>query len=409
MIMSYTETLDWLFSQLPAFERNGSADYKPGLERTLALLEAFRNPHHHFRSIHIAGTNGKGTTAHSLASVLQAAGMKVGLYTSPHIVDFRERIRVNGMMIPEQAVVDFVEQFRLMRVAGHPSFFELTTAMAFNWFAKAGVDIAVIETGLGGRLDSTNVVTPILSVITNISLDHTGLLGDTEAAIAAEKAGIIKPGVPCVVGRADNAEVRAVFEKAAHEKSSPLTILSQNPPRGDFEAENRATVLASLRALPFEVDDMAVQHGLNPKNLAATGWFGRWSVVGHDPLTIVDTGHNPGAWHELTKRLARYPARKHVVAGFVADKDVAAIVATMASIPNLRLYATAPSTPRALSAHDLAILAKDAHVDVAGEYAPAEALAAAREAASPSDTIFIGGSNYLAAMIVPLLQDEKPF
>ncbi|MDE5785809.1 MAG: bifunctional folylpolyglutamate synthase/dihydrofolate synthase, partial [Duncaniella sp.] len=250
MFTSYQEAIDFLYSQLPTFHREGPGAYKPGLETARTLDGLFGNPSRKIATVHIAGTNGKGSTAHSLAAILSKAGYKTGLYTSPHIVDFRERIRIDGQMIPENEVVDFVNRYTRLHPEIDPSFFELTTIMAFDYFARKGVDVAVIETGLGGRLDTTNIITPLLSVITNISHDHTSLLGDTPAAIAAEKAGIIKPGVPVVIGRADDESVKSVFIMTASDNRSPITFASaldataeadgivyRNTPYGTFKGE----------------------------------------------------------------------------------------------------------------------------------------------------------------------------
>ncbi len=312
----YQQTLDWLFTQTPMFHRVGSAAYKPGLERTLELSAAFGSPHHDLRCIHVAGTNGKGSTASLIASVLTSAGYRTGLFTSPHLVDFRERIRIDGEMIGRDEVTGFVDTFRERCPGMEPSFFELTTVMAFDYFARRGVDYAVIEVGLGGRLDSTNIIRPELSVITNISLDHTSLLGDTPAAIAAEKAGIIKAGVPVVIGRAEG-DVRQVFADRAAAVGAPIEFACDEPlvsavcradrneyhaaAMGDFvcelsgecQAENANTVLHALRHLPVGPD--AIRTGFASVG-ALTGLRGRWTILRRDPVVIYDTGHNPGGW-----------------------------------------------------------------------------------------------------------------
>lgn len=412
--MNYKETTEWLFSQTAMFSRDGAEAYKPGLETIETLCRLFGNPQQRFPTVHVGGTNGKGSTASTIAAVLQAAGRRVGLYTSPHIVDFRERMRVNGQMIPQNEVVAFVDRWLQLGSQLKPSFFELTTAMAFSWFAAEKVDIAVIEVGLGGRLDSTNIITPQVSIVTNISLDHTGLLGSTLAEIAAEKAGIFKPGVPAVVGYAPDAEVRAVFERRACEAGSPLEFVEpieavelpdgtwfypdgeiHGSLRGAFQPQNAATALAALRHLP-PVSIEAVRKGFERVG-ELTGLRGRLSILETEPQLIVyDTGHNPGAWAYLADELRRMEKPVAVVCGFAADKDVAAI---LDMLPRDATYIfTAPDTHRALPAADLA--AMGACRGVLGHIAPTvtDALALART--MPVKTIFIGGSNYLLAPIL---------
>lgn len=312
----YKETIEWLFRQLPMFSRVGAAAYKPGLDTSLRLDAHFGHPHRRFKSIHVAGTNGKGSCSHLLAAMLQSEGYRVGLYTSPHLVDFRERIRVNGEMIPESAVVDFVNRFRESGYDGRPSFFELTMMMAFDWFAKAEVDYAVIEVGMGGRLDSTNIITPEACVITNISKDHTQFLGDTLPEIALEKAGIIKSRIPVVIGEAEG-EVRKVFERKAAEAGAPIRFAEDGPllaeavgsPEGfvcrsemcgefvcglsgDYQLKNINTVLGAVRMLRengIKISDEAVRNGF--RNVATlTGLRGRWMKLDDNPLTVCDTG-----------------------------------------------------------------------------------------------------------------------
>ncbi|MDE6223243.1 MAG: bifunctional folylpolyglutamate synthase/dihydrofolate synthase [Muribaculaceae bacterium] len=407
--MTYSETIDWLFSQTAVFERDGASAYKPGLETISRLCALFGDPQRRLRCVHVAGTNGKGSTASTLAAILQAAGLKVGLYTSPHLVDFRERIRVDGQMIPQQAVVDFVERWRQLNSELHPSFFELTTALAFEWFAMQGTDIAIIEVGLGGRLDSTNVITPLVSVITNISLDHTGLLGDTPAAIAAEKAGIIKPGVPVVVGYAPDPDVRAVFTRKAAEVGSPIEFVEpiearelpdgtwlypalniHGALRGTFQPRNAATVLATLHHLP-PVSADAIRRGFEQVE-ELTGLRGRMTLLESAPQRILyDTGHNPGAWEYLADELRRMARPLAIICGFAADKDVDAILAKMPA--DADYIFCAPTTNRALPAADLQAMAKAR--GLRGETAETVAEALDRARRLPVNTIFIGGSNYL--------------
>ncbi len=427
--MNYQDTLDFLFTQIPVFQREGATAYKPGLERTMILAEAFGEPHVKFPSIHVGGTNGKGSTAHTLAAVLQSAGYKVGLYTSPHLVDFRERIRVNGKMIGEDAVIDFVERFRAMRLPVEPSFFELTMTMAFEHFAKERVDIAVVEVGLGGRLDSTNILMPRLSVITNISLDHMALLGDTPEAIAAEKAGIIKPGIPVVIGEAEG-DVKDVFLRKADEVGAPIFFaqksqlirdvepiegggwLYTDTPYGDIRGTlagdcqplNAATVLTSLTLLArqgWEITAEAVADGFaNVETL--TGLAGRWMKVSDNPTVICDTGHNVGGWEYLSKKLATFAPRLKMVIGFVNDKDVSHILEMMPR--DAGYYFTQASVPRALAADDLARQAQACGLVGESYESVDEAYNAARASSSPSDTIFVGGSTFVVADFLKLIR-----
>lgn len=411
--MNYQEACDWLFSQTAVFEREGASAYKPGLDTIRTLCAGLGNPHKKYPTIHVAGTNGKGSTASLLAAVLQSAGCRTGLYTSPHLVDFRERIRVDGEMIPRREVVDFVDRFRESPSGLHPSFFELTTALAFDWFARQRVDVAVIEVGLGGRLDSTNIITPCVSIITNISLDHTGLLGSTVAEIAAEKAGIIKAGVPVVIGEASDPSVRAVFEQTAARVGAPLhfaqpieavaqpdgtwfypQIGARGALRGAFQPQNAATVLAALPFCP-PVSAEAVRRGFADVE-SLTGLRGRLTLLESEPLKIVyDTGHNPGAWRWLGDELRRLPRPLTVVCGFAADKDVDSILAMM---PGDATYVFArPSSPRGLPAEELA--RKGAAAGLHGEAVAdvKQALARARAITAPGGSVFIGGSNFLIA------------
>ncbi len=417
--MTYQETLDFLFTQIPVFQREGATAYKPGLERALALSAAFGDPHRRFASIHIGGTNGKGSSAHTIAAVLQSAGYKVGLYTSPHLVDFRERIRINGEMISEDAVVDFVERFQGMNLPIEPSFFELTMTMAFEYFARERVDIAVVEVGLGGRLDSTNILVPRLSVITNISLDHVALLGDTPTAIATEKAGIIKAGIPAIIGEAEG-DVKRVFLETADEVGAPIlfaqecrmikeTVAEDGGWRyrgtpfgdiwgalsGDCQPLNAATILTALTALQrqgWEITPEDVAEGFaNVETL--TGLAGRWMKVSEAPTVICDTGHNAGGWEYLSKRLAALAPRLKMVVGFVNDKDVNHILELM---PRKAEYFFARAdVPRSLPAEEVARQAREHGLEGETYNTVAEAFATAKERAAANDTIFIGGSNFI--------------
>lgn len=426
MKTEYASTLEFLYSQIPAFHRIGSQAYKPGLERVLTLSAFFDNPHSKIRTIHVAGTNGKGSTAHSLAAVLSAAGYKTGLFTSPHILDFRERIRIDGKMIPEEEVISFVKRFRMMEDSVSPSFFELTTVMAFDYFCRMGVDIAVIEVGLGGRLDSSNIITPEVSVITNISLDHTSLLGDTVEEIASEKAGIIKSHVPVVIGEADGG-VKDCFLHKARLKSAPIVFADTENEiikaeqkgdgihysthsfgefigslTGDFQIKNTATVLETVKILNqaghFRVGNKAIEMGLGHVT-EMTGLMGRWMKIADSPLTICDTGHNPGGWKYISRLLSDFNGIKRIVIGFVNDKDVDSILSLLTRIPAAEFYFTSPSTPRALSAGDLQSIA-------AGNGLPGRKFTSVAEAYKNAladvidksdEMIFIGGSNFVVA------------
>lgn len=429
--MNYSETIQYLFTRLPMFSRIGSAAYKKDLHNTLALCAFLGNPEQQFRSIHIAGTNGKGSTSHMLAAILQQAGYKTGLYTSPHLTDFRERIRINGEMIPEAQVVEFVQQIQSFSETLEPSFFELTVAMAFDYFAKEQVDVAVIETGLGGRLDSTNVITPILSVITNIGWDHMNLLGNTLEAIATEKAGIIKPGIPVVIGEY-LPETRPVFEKKARECGAPLyfaadeyqvnrlqlqpgtlrctvTSAAQRITEnflldlgGAYQARNLCTVLCAegiLMELGFDIPAEAEKTALaNVKRL--TGLQGRWEQIASQPSVILDVGHNPDGIRQLLHHLEQireqYTAL-HIITGMVKDKDVQAVLALLPR--EACYYFTQAQIPRALPADELMQIAASLHL-AGSAYADVNAaLAAARSAAASTDLILVCGSVFLVGEV----------
>lgn len=410
--MQYALTLQYLYNVAPAFEKVGAGAYKEGLSNTLALDEHFGHPHTKFKTIHVAGTNGKGSTSHTLAAYLQLCGYKVGLYTSPHLVDFNERIRVNGQPIPHQYVIDFVEQERPFFEPLQPSFFELTTAMAFKYFAEQHVDIAVIEVGLGGRLDCTNIITPLLSVITNISFDHTGFLGDTLAKIAGEKAGIIKPGVPVVVGET-TPETRPVFEGKAAELQAPIFFAEERPLvtpafladfvlKGTCQTKNLNTILNAIKVLSEHCGI-----GEHPKTVSAalssvvslTGLRGRWEVIQQQPLVICDTGHNLAAWEYLAGGIKataeRCGGRLHIVFGMVDDKDVNAVLDLLPH--DATYYFTQADTHRAIPSEKLLSLAQSRNLH--GESYPdvKSAYAAAIGNANASDFVYVGGSSYVVA------------
>lgn len=424
---SYEEILDYLYSQLPIFSVAGASAYKPGLDTAISLSGAFGNPHKHFPSIHIAGSNGKGSTSNMLASVLQEAGYRVGLYTSPHIFDFRERIRINGEKIPRRVVIDFVERFLERRLDCRPSFFELTTIMAFEYFKDSNVDIAVIETGLGGRLDTTNIISPILSVITNISLDHTAQLGDTISQIAWEKAGIIKPGIPVVIGYA-SPEERRVFDAVAEKNDSNLvyacddTLIchhddeyewhkkedSKSPVvlrcdlKGDFQSQNINTVLHCIELLKkggIIIEDGHVEDGLEHV-MANTHFFGRWSSTVKDGIRIIiDTGHNIGAWEWLVPQLEDISriGNLHIVLGFVSDKLIEPIFKILPD--NAIYHLVAPKVQRARNVEDLEKIASQFNLHTYVYTSVAEGCESAFSKCREGDILFIGGSNYLVSEI----------
>ncbi len=426
--MNYEETLHFLYASLPVFQRVGAAAYKADLGNTLRLDAYFGHPHRQFKTVHVAGTNGKGSVSHLLAAVLQQAGYRVGLYTSPHLVDFRERIRVNGEMIPRREVTDFVEKHRKAVEEVSPSFFELTVMMAFDWFARSRVDVAVIEVGMGGRLDSTNVVTPLVGVITNIGYDHMQFLGDTLEKIAAEKAGIIKPGVPVVIGESAP-ETAHVFVRRAEEVGSPLYFadrlyectgsvaagdgqrlsLRRRDDREEFRVEldlgghyqrkNIVTVWTALEVLKerggltFARED--IEKGLRHA-AAVTGLAGRWQVLGRDPLIVCDTGHNEAGIREVTAQLreCRY-RRLYVVFGVVNDKDLSHILPLLP--PDAHYLFTQAGIERALDADVLAEKAWEAGLRGEVVRGVREALATARGLAAAEDLIYVGGSTFVVA------------
>jgi dihydrofolate synthase/folylpolyglutamate synthase len=440
--MNYTDTIQYLYSALPLFTRDGISAYKANLDNTIELCARLDNPQHKFKSVHIAGTNGKGSTSHMLAAVLHTAGYKTGLYTSPHLKDFRERIRINGEMISEQQVINFVEAHRTDFDEIQPSFFEMTVGLAFDIFAKEKVDIAIIETGLGGRLDSTNIITPLLSVITNIGWDHMNLLGNTLPLIAGEKAGIIKPGIPVVIGEYQ-AEVAGVFIDKAKQESSALVFasdvyeviqnskiksqksesgnlnetidvkvsLTSNPQplishlqldlTGTYQLKNIKTVLCAvdgLRLQGFNISDGHLAHALRQvKKL--TGLHGRWEILSQNPLTICDTGHNPEGVAEVLKNISsvKYD-RLHFVIGVVNDKDISKILKLLPA--NAQYYFCRPDIPRGLNTELLKQQAVEAGLH--GNVYPSvcTALQSAQANATDADLVFVGGSTFVVAEVV---------
>lgn len=413
--MNYQETTEYLFNSTPVFEKIGAKAYKPGLQTTFALDDHFGHPHQKYKTIHIAGTNGKGSSSHTLAAILQSQGYKVGLYTSPHLVDFRERIRVNGECVPEQYVIDFVEENRAFFEPLHPSFFELTTAMALKYFAEQKVDYAVIEVGLGGRLDCTNIITPILSIITNISFDHTQFLGNTLAEIAGEKAGIIKPGVPVVIGEY-LPETRPVFENKAKAENAPILFAQDFDAdhresgetcdvdmelKGSYQERNKKTILTALHILrqKLAISDEAIREGF-AHVCELTGLRGRWEKLNDAPLTICDTGHNLAGWNYLAPQINSVKAKtKHIVFGMVDDKDVVHVLQLLKEkLENrVKYYWTQPSTKRAIPVEKLSELALKLGLHGETYHSVKEAYNAALKNAEKDGFVFVGGSSYVVA------------
>ncbi len=434
--MTYQQTIDYLYASQPAFHLVGAAAYKPGLDNTYRLMAHLGDPHKQLRTIHIAGTNGKGSTSHLIAATLQAQGYKVGLFTSPHLVDFRERIRISGEMIPEDKVVEFVKHNRAFLDEVHPSFFETTMALAFWYFAEQQVDIAVIEVGLGGRLDSTNILTPLLSVITNIGIDHTEFLGTTLTQIAHEKAGIIKSHIPCVIGET-HPETQEVFLNRAHEcnilgdglettecriwfadqcgymrrrrmKEAPTCQL-----RGYYQEKNQQTAFVALQVLynycDITISPEAIADGF-AQVCTLTGLRGRWEILSESPLTICDTGHNSHGIRYVVEQLKIENGKRetengklHIVFGMVADKDIDVVLSMLPE--EAVYYFTQPATSRALPASQLLARWQSLHPAHQACHcfdSVATAITTAQKEASNEDIIFIGGSNYVVGEALSL-------
>ena len=454
--MTYQETLDYLFNSLPMYHRIGKAAYKADITNTVQLMEHLGNPERKFRSIHVAGTNGKGSVSHTLASVLMQAGYKVGLYTSPHLVDFRERIRINGQKIPEQQVTDFVCQHKAFMQGLDLSFFEMTVGLAFDYFAREQVDVAVVEVGMGGRLDSTNVVMPDLCVITNIGFDHTQFLGDTLPKIAAEKAGIIKPGVPVVIGES-HPETRPVFQQKAEAVGAPIcfaddkyrivevpheptlddtdlkftvqinsqinchgdtpqfSILNSQlkcPLSGSYQLRNLATLFQALEILPqvgYNITPDNIEQGI-ARVVSDTGLHGRWEKMDVQPLTVCETAHNADGVGAMLEKLSQLPYRHlHLIYGCVNDKDYRHIL-RMLPQKHTTYYYTQPSVPRALPVVQLAEAAQE--LGMAGESFPTvgEAIEHVRSIADKThDLVLVTGSIFLVADAVGYYASQRPF
>jgi len=432
--MNYPETIQYLYSQLPLFTRDGASAYKADLTNTIELCKRLGNPQHQFKSVHVGGTNGKGSTSHMLAAVLQTAGYKTGLYTSPHLKDFRERIRINGEMISERDVIDFVSEHQPDFDDIKPSFFEMTVGLAFDFFAREKVDIAIIEVGLGGRLDSTNIITPLLSVITNIGWDHMNILGDSLQLIAAEKAGIIKPEVPVIIGEYQP-EVADIFinkaqkehckisfastllgDLSSHKTDNLLEVTLQSLDysvfrlptfdfkldlTGTYQLKNLKTVVCAARELRlqgFEIGDDQSRSALS-RVKQLTGLQGRWQTLNTHPLTICDTGHNPEGVREVLQNIAgvKYD-RLHFVIGMVNDKDIRKILAMLPA--DAIYYFCKPDIPRGLEAESLKLKAES--FGLSGRTYPSvrEALLAAQQNAGDNDLVFVGGSTFVVAEVV---------
>lgn len=433
--MNYQQTIEYLFSKLPLFSRIGAAAYKKDLSNTIALCEVLGNPQRKIRTVHIAGTNGKGSVSHMLAAILQSAGYKTGLYTSPHFYDFRERIKIDGAVIEKEFVVDFTQRLLPHIDQIQPSFFEVTVAMAFEYFAIKKVDIAIIETGMGGRLDSTNVITPLLSVITNIDWDHMQLLGDSLEKIAFEKAGIIKAGVPVVIGEPTEATLPVFMQKAQREgasltaapdkrsilhyewKDDALLVQVANTSKavstytldlpGIYQLKNILTVLASIEQLQqqgWQIDQQAIVQGLASAG-QLTGLFGRWQKIGQHPTVVIDVAHNEAGIRQLLKQLKLTTYQKlHIIIGVVKDKSVSQMLSLLPKEADY--YFTKAQLPRALAEHDLVEQGVAAGLRGTPYAHAAQALAAAKARATKEDLIVICGSIFLAAEINPLAMND---
>jgi dihydrofolate synthase/folylpolyglutamate synthase len=408
--MNYNDAIEILYNQAPMFQNIGKRAYKTGLETTFELDRIFQHPHRKFRTIHVAGTNGKGSCSHLISAVLQKSGYKVGLYTSPHLKDFRERIRINGEMISEEAVCEFVELAQPIIAELQPSFFEITTAMAFRYFAMQNVDVAVIEVGLGGRLDCTNIIDPELSIITNISIDHTDLLGATLPEIAYEKAGVIKAGKPAIIGERQP-EVAQVFISKATEVNAPIyfasdemanAILPDCEMKGYYQDKNRRTVLTAIRELRrqnyFNIPDQAIVDGF-AKVCHLTGIMGRWQLISENPRIICDTGHNEAGIKFVTEQLLHEKfTNLRIIIGMVSDKKIDKVLALLPK--NAIYYFTKAQIPRALNEVDLQKQA--AEYGLCGDTYPTieQALNKAKQDYIEGDLIFVGGSNFTVAEIL---------
>ncbi|MAW96444.1 MULTISPECIES: folylpolyglutamate synthase/dihydrofolate synthase family protein [unclassified Leeuwenhoekiella] len=407
--MTYDQTVQWMFNRLPMYQRQGASAFRKDLSNTILLDEHLGNPHTVFKTIHVAGTNGKGSTSHMLASVLQEAGYKVGLYTSPHLKDFRERIRINGEMCTQDYVVSFIDEHKTFLEQHQLSFFELTVGMAFQYFKNERVDVAVIEVGMGGRLDSTNIITPILSIITNIGMDHTAFLGNTLAEIAGEKAGVIKPHIPIVIGERQE-ETTAVFEEKAAREQAPLFFASdeafpglESELKGRYQTHNIKTVQKAVEVLRLFSDlEIGEQHLINglARVVTNTGLTGRWQILQDSgPRIICDTGHNKEGLLQVFAQLTQEKFEQlHIVLGVVSDKDLESVLPLFPV--QAYYYFSKPDVPRGLDAGILQDQAAQFGLNGKKYKTISEALEAAKRSATVEDLIFIGGSTFVVAEIV---------
>ncbi len=403
--MTYQETLDWMFTQLPIYQNKGKRAYKKDLTNSIRLAQLLENPQNKYKTIHVGGTNGKGSTSHMLASVLQEAGYKVGLYTSPHLKDFRERIKVNGKMVSKDFVIDFIQKSQSFFQENQLSFFEMTVGMAFQYFKIQQVDVAVIEVGLGGRLDSTNIINPIISVITNISLDHTSMLGNTLTSIAVEKAGIIKKNTPVIIGE-KHVETEMIFTREAKQKKAKILFAENLIPKHNFKSDlkgiyqqkNIRTALVALDELSknFQLTKQHITSGLQ-NVIKNTSLLGRWQTLGEKPKIICDTGHNLAGIREIVKQLNTIKKRKlHLVLGFVNDKEVSEL---LEEFPNdAYYYFGAPNIPRKMPIDNLKKQVKNINANYYSTIS--EAFDKAKSIANKEDVIFIGGSTFVVAEIL---------
>jgi dihydrofolate synthase/folylpolyglutamate synthase len=406
--MTYQDTVNWMFQQLPMYQNQGKAAYKANLDNTVQLAKHLHHPEHNFKSIHVAGTNGKGSTSHMLASIFQEAGYKVGLYTSPHLKDFRERIKINGKEISEAFVVKFINEHQHFFETHTLSFFEMTVGMAFEYFSKEKVDIAIIEVGMGGRLDSTNIITPEVSIITNIGLDHTQFLGTTLEAIAFEKGGIIKSQIPVVIGETQH-ETENIFKELAEARHAEIHFADQQKNensyvsdlKGNYQEKNKTTVLLAINVMrqkSFEISEEALKLGfLNV--IRNTGLHGRWEILQENPRIICDTAHNKeGLQYVMTQLLNEKFDHLHLVFGVVNDKDVASIIPLL---PKEALYYFCkPNIPRGLDVEVLRDIFIDHGFKGAAYNSVQMALSAAKQQATASDVIYVGGSTFVVAEII---------
>lgn len=405
--MTYQDTLNWMFSQLPMYQKQGKSAYKVDLGNTILLINHLNNPHNNFKSIHVAGTNGKGSTSHMLASILQEAGYKVGLYTSPHLKDFRERIKINGKEISKQFVTGFIKRNKSFFEKNQLSFFEMTVGMAFDYFSKKKIDIAIVEVGLGGRLDSTNIITPEISVITNIGLDHTQFLGNTLEAIAFEKGGIIKPNILVVIGEMQK-ETTQVFQRLAKKNNSKIVFADKeinkvykSDLKGDYQSKNIKTVTQSIKILQqkgFKINEKHLKSGLL-NVVSNTGLLGRWQVLKTKPKVVCDTGHNREGLTYVMKQLSNETFDAlHIVFGVVNDKDLSSIIELLPK--KARYYFCKPDIPRGLNANELKHILNQYGLKGEAYYSVNEAYKTALQKSNPTDFVFIGGSTFVVAEII---------